>query len=967
MSYRFPPAIGIRRNTSLTPKCIAVLFLLATLAAPTALVAQVTFTGGALSTPVAPAAGLNGPQGVAVDLNGNIYVTESVTHRLSEFNAAGLHVIDTELTNPETVAADTQGNIYVADTGGNRVVKYSPGHGFSIVAKGLDNPWGVTVDRSGNVFIADTYNQRILKETPAASGYIQTVAASLTYDPFGVAVDQAGNLYITDYFNGALYLEAPSGGSYQSFRLITGLNEPIGVTVDSGGNVLVAEAGSDTITKCVIGMQSVLYTTTLTTPPLNNPVGIWSDRNGNLYIANPGGNDIAMVSTESINFGLHYVLPKGTNAGTSIGLDFVVPAAGGPTMSVLTQGISGLDFNLANQTCQPWTPDTQFNLCQMNVAFTPTAPGLRRGAVVFTDSQGYELLSVPIFGIGNGPQAAFSVGAPKVFGTGFNRPRGVAVDGAGNLYIADSYNSQVVKVTPANVQTVVASGYPNILGVAVDGAGNVYFPQSNSGVGSIVKATPDGTQIVIQSGLNAPSGLALDGSGNLYIAEFVLGTILKLTPGGVLTTVASGLTDPTGLAVDAAGNLYIADTNGGVVDKLTPSGVRTTIDPGINSPQFITVDGAGNVDVSAWDSGIFQIAPNGLVTVIVPATPSLYYFGMAIDAAGNLYVSRDGSGAIQNQVAEFPRASPPAVTFPTTAGGSTSTADPQVVTVENIGNGNLKFSSLTYPKDFPEAAGEPDSCAFNTGLYPAGSCILPIDFTPVSILGATTSFTLNESVHFTTNTLNATNVGAQVPVSGSETKLASKIALSPLATTMRLGESIFLSAQVSPAVSGGPTPSGTVNFYSNGVLLGSSPVSASGIALLKFIPTALALDSVTANYYGSAEYAQNTTTLPEKITVQAKQATTVALASSANPSVHGVSVTFTATVAETIAATLPTGSVSFYADGTLLGTGVINTAGKATFATSTLTAATHAITASYPGDANYLTATSTALQQKVNP
>ena len=103
---------------------------------------------------------------------------------------------------------------------------------------------------------------------------------------------------------------------------------PIGVTVDSGGNVLVAEAGSDTITKCVIGMQSVLYTTTLTTPPLNNPVGIWSDTNGNLYIANPGGNDIAMVSTESINFGLHYVLPKGTNAGTSIGLDFVVPAAG---------------------------------------------------------------------------------------------------------------------------------------------------------------------------------------------------------------------------------------------------------------------------------------------------------------------------------------------------------------------------------------------------------------------------------------------------------------------------------------------------------------------------------------------------------------------------------------------------------------------------------------------------------------
>ena len=204
-----------------------------------------------------------------------------------------------------------------------------------------------------------------------------------------------------------------------------------------------------------------------------------------------------------------------------------------------------------------------------------------------------------------------------------NSPSGVTVDGAGNLYIADTNNHRIRKVDTSGVITTVAgtgvSGYSgddglataaqlnNPYGVTVDGAGNLYIAdRSNhrirkvdtSGVITTVAGTgaygysgDDGTAITAQ--LNFPYGVTIDSIGNLYIADSFNHRIRKVDTSGVITTVAgtgaqgnSGdggaataaqLNSPSNVTVDSAGNLYIADTNNHRIRKVDTSGVITTV------------------------------------------------------------------------------------------------------------------------------------------------------------------------------------------------------------------------------------------------------------------------------------------------------------------------------------------------------------------------------------------------------
>ena len=191
----------------------------------------------------------------------------------------------------------------------------------------------------------------------------------------------------------------------------------------------------------------------------------------------------------------------------------------------------------------------------------------------------------------------------------FDYPTGVAVDGAGNVYVADSYNHRIRKITASGVVSTLAGStqgytdgtgtsakfaYPS--GVAVDGAGNVYVADqynhrirkiTASGVVSTLAGSSmgntDGTGTSAQ--FSYPTGVAVDGAGNVYVADQYNHRIRKITASGVVSTLAgssSGYADgtgtsakfdyPTGVAVDGAGNVYVADYYNHRIRKITSSG-----------------------------------------------------------------------------------------------------------------------------------------------------------------------------------------------------------------------------------------------------------------------------------------------------------------------------------------------------------------------------------------------------------
>lgn len=248
----------------------------------------------------------------------------------------------------------------------------------------------------------------------------------------------------------------------------------------------------------------------------------------------------------------------------------------------------------------------------------------------------------------------------SVDGTGssarFNDPSDVGADSAGNVYVADTNNDTIRKITSTGVVTTLA-GLAGTSG-------------STDGTGSAAR-------------FNLPAGLTVDASGNIYVADTFNHTIRKVTSAGAATTVAglagtSGSTDgnggnalfnyPSDVTVDSAGNLYVADTNNYTIRKITPAGAVTTVagvagSSGTNdgagsaarfsSPEGVTVDGSGNLYVADTDNHtIRKITPAGMVTTLAGLAGTSgggdgagsvaqfqYPSDLAVDSAGNLYVA----------------------------------------------------------------------------------------------------------------------------------------------------------------------------------------------------------------------------------------------------------------------------------------------------------------------------------------
>jgi len=193
--------------------------------------------------------------------------------------------------------------------------------------------------------------------------------------------------------------------------------------------------------------------------------------------------------------------------------------------------------------------------------------------------------------------------------TAFSASGDIAVDTAGNIYVADfgdllgnANGTTVYRVTPAGVVSVFATGLSGASGNEFDPAGNLY--QSNIAIGVVSKIDPTGTVTTFSTGHSAPVGIALDPAGNVYVANCGDNSIRKVTPGGVMTTLVSGglLNCPNGLTYAADGNLYTCNFGDSHVLRISLAGVIT--------PFAVTL-GNNNGHLTFRDNALWVVSRGG--------------------------------------------------------------------------------------------------------------------------------------------------------------------------------------------------------------------------------------------------------------------------------------------------------------------------------------------------------------------
>ncbi len=454
------------------------------------------------------------------------------------------------------------------------------------------------------------------------------------------------------------------------------------------------------------------------------------------------------------------------------------------SIQLLTMGAANLDFTMTSGgTCATSTAYTVGQSCTVNVIFNPMYAGSRYGAALLTDSSSNVLGMTRLIGTGNGPQISYQPDGQTTLGGTFSGPAGVAVDGNGNVFVADHVSNAVYEILAAGGYTTTNTlggsfTFNQPYGVAVDGAGNVFVADtSNNQVVEILAASGYTTVNTLASGFDNPYGVAVDGSGDVFVADYSDSKIYEIAAvSGVIpasptiTSLGSGFSSDDGIAVDGNGDLLVADAGNSAVKELLAVDGSVPASPTINSlgsgfvfntPTGVALDGTGNLFVADQSSNAVNevVAAGGYTTV--NSLPGNFNspFAVAEDAPGNLFVSNQGS----NQVSKLDYADAPSLTFvtPTTVSTTDSTDDPQLATVQNIGNGPLTFTSIVAPPNFLIDLGS-TTCSTSMPVAAGASCVVGVDFVPT-----TTGSPLTGNVVLTDNNLNGSNVTQSIAVSGT--------------------------------------------------------------------------------------------------------------------------------------------------------------------------------------------------------
>jgi hypothetical protein len=518
------------------------------------------------------AAGFSGPSSVAVDNEGNVYVADSYNNTIRKVTSSG--VVTTlagsysssgtndgtgsaaRFYHPYGVAADSAGNIYVADAA-NQTVRVVTSAGVVTTLAGwpgisgtndgvgatarFNDPRGVTVDSSGNVYVADWQNHLIRRVTSA--GEVTTIAGSAGIQgcadgagtaaqfmfPTGLTVDGETNVFIADTYNHTIRKLTSVGvvttlagsliqaGSVDSTGSAARLYYPVSVAFDNTGIMYVGDMSNETIRKVTIGGGVTTLAGNVRVSGTNDgiggaalfdwPSGVAVDRGGTLYVADMYNHTIRKMTSEGVvttlaGLGGVSGSANGTGSAARFYWPFAVALDGSDNLIVADAG---------NDTIRKVTTN----------GVVTTLAGL-----------------AGVLGTNNG------IG----FAARFNRPSGVAVDSAGNIFVGDYGNHTIRKVTTTGVVTTLAGsgGHPG----AADGTGGA-------------------------ARFYLPNMVAVDSAGNVYVADTGNHTIRKVTSGGVVTTIggaprvaggadgiggAANFSSPYGVAVDSTGRVYVADS-----------------------------------------------------------------------------------------------------------------------------------------------------------------------------------------------------------------------------------------------------------------------------------------------------------------------------------------------------------------------------------------------------------------------
>jgi sugar lactone lactonase YvrE len=767
---------ALRQPRPLQAQLFLVLLTLIALFLPTASQAQVAFNG--VQTTLG--SGFNSPYNVALDGSGNVFVADYGNGLVKEILAAGgymtVKTVGSGFSQPSGVAVDGSGNVFVADPGNNGVYEILAAGGYTAVipiGSGFNQPFSVALDGSGNLFVADTFNN-VVKEILAAGGYttINTLPGAFS-EPFGVALDESGNLYVADTGDGEIteVTEVMAQGGYTTVNVLaSGFNDPSGVAVDVSGNVLFTDSANNALKELVAVNSSIPTSPTIMTlgSGFAHPYGLAVDADEDVFIADLFNNRVEELALDSVNFGSQAI----GSPSTTISLPFTIAPTASTTVgniAITTMGATGQDFTDAGASTCTAAAYASATSCVVNVNLTPLASGLRRGAVTFYDGSGNVLSSVPIYGIGTGPQVAFLPGSQSTLASGsFTNPNGVAVDASGNLFVADSTKTAINEILAAGGYTTVkkvGAGFSQPSGVALDGSGNIFVADTGNGdVKEILAAGGYAVVNSVGSGFGQPSGVAVDGNGNVFVADAGKSAVFELLASSGYTSVkslGSGFNNPGGVALDSNGNLFVADSGNGVVKEILAAGGYTTVSKvgsGFSRPSGVAVDASGSVYVAdASNNGLYEILAGAYTTVNTLASGLKAPVDVAVDGSGNVFVADSGDATVKRL--DF--ADAPSLSFASTLVGTTSTDSPRTVQMRDIGNQPLTLTGINYPADFPEGGADASACTGSTVLIPAQQCDLPVDFTPLS------ATSLSESVTLTDNALNLVGATQTISVSGT--------------------------------------------------------------------------------------------------------------------------------------------------------------------------------------------------------
>jgi uncharacterized protein (TIGR03437 family) len=623
-----------------------------------------TILGGAPNDLPGPSANLNTPSAVACDNNGNVYVV---------LRGAG-----------EVVRIDSQGIVWLFAGGGSGL------DGGPAVSAGLGGPAAVAVDSTGAVYIADGNRVRRVGSNGIITAFAGTGTAGYGGDggpalnaqlnsPSGIAFDTSGNLYVADSGNNVIR-EVTTDGNIKTFAgtgtrtyggddgppLQASFNAPAGVAVDGAGNVYIADNGNNLIREVMVSsglIQRIAGVTTTTggnsnkaiDASLYGPTSLALDSAGNLYLVEPNRYWVREIVGPSGGTGVISIYAGSGDQGfTGDG-----GVANGAELNALGVALNSQnDLFIAdgiNNRVREVTPGNEvINTVAGNglATYNPRGLAVRGNILYFSDSANNVVRSFNLntgqLEVVAGTGVAGSAGdtGPAISAT-LKTPIGLAVDNAGDLFIADSANNRVREIT--------ATG--SFLGIATSGL------TSTTG-GSIVPGDIDtvaGSNNLLSSGssigdggaatsaiLQQPYAVAVDQSGNLYIAEREGQRIREVNTAGVINTVAgtgasgvppspSGpalsqpLNFPQGLAIEPSGSLLIADTSNNMIRRYSNATLTTVAgttagyagDGGpatsamLQSPEGVAEDSNGNIYISDSSNEVIRwVGSDGIINTI---------------------------------------------------------------------------------------------------------------------------------------------------------------------------------------------------------------------------------------------------------------------------------------------------------------------------------------------------------------